>query len=392
MEENEQEVKKYLNELTKNIYMEVLNPGKTKQKKEIVKLKRINQIKESLNMEETPIDIRINEQKDYDLKRKNDLYLTAFLQKYRPYFQEITKSFFEALNFYDFNYVFMKPKDSVNDDTAKEIIYEFYNSLGSAKGNIAYNMIKNKRIIREEPNSKTGYNGYCVYIYGEKYPFIVTQYNRNRLDLKSLSTIVHELAHSIEFVYSQNRCVKDYFAKDYMTTEIVSIFYEHLFQDFIEKNYLFQKDLINTSTLDLYYKACSFKSVYTLFSDTFEHALGEISYVDNTCIVNGNQIYAKYKDDLIVYNLEFDIDIINDLKYVIGQVFTYNLLDLYEKDPEKFNIMFDNFLSCRSLLTLDESLKFLRIDKEEFTSMKNSRKRIINSVKRYNDFLYHKKI
>lgn len=390
--ENNDKIIEDLEKIIKRTDIEGLNPNRSKDLVKIDDISKINVLRNELGLEKVPDDVLWNESKIHDISRIEDLYLSAFLQKYKNYFQKISSNYLSILDNENFKYIYMDRKEKTSEKDAFDIICDFYNSIDENKGNIVYNMIKEKKIIRKEPTNKLGYEGRCVNINSEKYPYIVSDYHKNRLDLSSMLTLTHEFGHAIEYAYWKKRNNKRLYNNNNMLIEISSLFYENLFLEFVKSNYLFKQDYPNVIGFKYYNVASEARTCDNFFADTIDIGIGVLQYLEGSCIAKDNAIYLKYFDDLTTYHFKVDLTILYDMKYIIGEAFSLNLINQYNNDPEKFNRKYNDFLSCRALLSFDKAIDFWNFDKERFLNLTDAKPLIQEKIRTYNNYLYKKKM
>ena len=389
MEKNEDELKKILDKKISEIDTETLNGNKAKHRRKLIDFNTYNLLLTTMYDDEKEPNVFINTKKFDKLDKKDDFSLADFISNNKVYYTSTIDNFLKILNDNQFYYVFKNPKEKINDDLAFNLICGFYNSLDESKGKIVESIINSNNLILTEPLDKLGYEGLCLHLHDEKLPYLLCECDEQNLNLESILTIVHELGHSIEYIYSSNRSMNCFYAKDLMTVEITSLFYEYLFLDYLKKHHLFNEDINNALGFILYARCENALSLKKVFSREIECEFGKLKYIDNTAYIKQRNIYKTYEDeDHNLYQFQYDSQ--DDLRYTLGNAYALHFLKQYNDDPELFNRNFNDFLSTRSLLTLDQILNLFNIDKEEFLSLKQVKPIVKQYVRNYNKELYRK--
>ncbi len=259
-----------------------------------------------------------------------------------------------------------------------KILLDFYASLGENEYNFALKYIKEKRIfLIQKDLDEPEVDGKCFttkYL-GGSYIFVISA---GKIDLKTMMNIAHELGHAYEREMVNHKFNKYNAFETKHIVEVSSIFYQSEFLRYLEKNninYFETVNLINS----FYNWASSFNEDLLSIADedliVEEDSLYTLTDKDNWFIGNDYEfikLFNKCDENLNITGevFPFSADVDDDILYGNGTYIALHLQELKKQDPKEFKRVFNNFLTMRTLMSYDDILEMLGINKEDFLSGK----------------------
>lgn len=230
----------------------------------------------------------------------------------------------------------------------KDIILDYYSSVGEKEYKIAKKYFNEKRIHLNYPIND-GAVGYYISTFFNKSGYIILK--PDKLNSYTMLALVHELGHAIDYetlYFSQGK--KRDMLNDYLI-EVPSIFFELGLSEFLKKNkidedgsYLLKQDTI-------------VKGNDTFFGiDEFMNE--RYTYGDVGVDINGNSL---------LHNGEI-VNVKDDIVYGIATYLALYLHSMNGNYDKEFMKRFYSFLATRRECSLKDSLDILGIKYEDFVS------------------------
>lgn len=304
-----------------------------------------------------------------DLKNK---YLDAHIENFinnkiflRELFIENIELFSEML---EQNY----EKDSIiepvfSETSANLIVHDFFSRFYPEHIDYIDKLILEKRLVKVDVLEN--YDGMCFNIY-KKEPLILVQ-NRE-FTLKNIQTLIHELAHAIDFKdmnekFSVNKREKYNYLSNYV--EFLSRFYERQALDYF---YDLNIDMGSVFSMYLDYDQIVYDDLINsyIFSLLPDEVLRRSNYLKYSNDELKLMIPCEYFIEPIDEALDDEsLDINSSLKYSISSLFAMYCNGLLKEDEEKGKYIFENLMANRTDMFRKEIFEELGINGQEMSKM-----------------------
>lgn len=253
--------------------------------------------------------------------------------------KDISNKILDIFDNSDYTYYNLQKDNKINKKYMKELILDFYKSIDKNIYNFVLNEINDNILDIEIDNNLSG-ACYNIESISRSYLYLGKSYNKN--DISFMLTLVHEIAHAIENKLLYSHGISNSYYPIY--SEVISLFFEDLFLDYLKNNYIFEKERI-------------FRINVTLEEDC-------AYYFDNI-----NQICNLY-DNNIEYaylNIWKNIDeFIDSIKYGYGYLISKYFLYLYRRDKQYCMRKFYNFIYSQKIVEDVNLYNSLNIDNYKF--------------------------
>jgi len=241
-------------------------------------------------------------------------------------------------------------ESTITFDTAKEIIYSFFEKFDKSTLPFIKQMLENNIVFC---NPKTDNLGYTNNIRTLKKSYIVLFANKDDINIEILITIIHELGHVMYNKMMNNKLFYDSFL------EVFSYFLEQTFIEYCIKNDIHSIDCLKSQKNDicnLYDWLDDLRTINTFFDKVDVETLSlKLKRKDLKTIGLKDRI-LKFKECDSFY-----------LRcYGVSLGFYY--AKLYENDPEKTNLYVEAFLKDIGVYRDTYMLSHYGIDNEQFLS------------------------
>lgn len=187
-------------------------------------------------------------------------------------------------------------------------------------------------------------------------PYIMIEKSDNIFDV---DVLMHELGHAyaIKMLENKSREQSLTFTRSYH--EMISMYMELSFQDYLKKNHLYLRDayiLENSFYTYMYYYFSALKACNKLKDD------------DTLCIH-----HMEYIDEAFIYSY--------------GHYLALRVHDKKMKDEAGVNEALNDFLSYQGLLTYDEQLSLFGLNRDNLNDMKVLKKRLNNHTEELKKYI-----
>lgn len=218
----------------------------------------------------------------------------------------------------------------------QDIIFSFFNSFGEEEYKIIKSAFDLKHIGYGIEDEYFSFGACCLNVPFTSSSYITTPYVKK--DLQTMYFITHELGHYIEankIIFPQGKVNK---TNQEILGEVSSTFFELEFIEYLKKNKIEASTAKEMGDFG-YYNLSSYLSDLFFHLDTLPRKIN---------------------------NMEFD-DIQGCTYYGMSYYVVLHLMDIYENDKEHFKKLFYTLLSSRETSTIEENLRNLGFNIDEFT-------------------------
>lgn len=310
----------------------------------------------------------------------NNYYNGAELvfNKYKDYYFNMVQNVMNYFKDMNFSYYLARRTNTYSDKETKELILDFFNNYSISKYKIVKDMFEEERIGM---GNLEDFGGYCVCFNSNNKPYIMINGQENEFDLTSLTSLVHELGHAIESVYTLNRHKELWKVESMPFRELASEFFELEFLRYLQKNKIYPKEAIN---------------IICRYYDSLYEFLDDASFL-NKNIIEDDKEYTAFDDRYyfsksgVIRNfidkdgkiVQMTFDFYDPLMYSIGSYLSLYLEKLKNEDEKYFQKVFDIYLSTRSLMSYENIFDLFQISKDDFLSGNGIKDIIKNDYSNY---------
>ena len=254
-----------------------------------------------------------------------------------------------------------------SEASADLLVHDFFKKYYPKHKCYIDKLILDKRLIKVDEIEH--YDGMCFNIY-RKEPIILVQ--NNKYTMRSIITLIHELAHAIDFKdmnekFSVNKCEKYNYQSNYV--EFLSRLYERQALD-----YFYDLNIDNDSVTSMYldydygiYSDMVASYAFTLLPDEI---LKRSNYLKFSREELKLMIPCEYFTEQVEEALDDEfVDVNQSLRYAMSSLLALYCNGVLKENEDKGNYIFENIMANRADLFRKEMFEELAINGQEMSKI-----------------------
>lgn len=247
----------------------------------------------------------------------------------------------------------------------KDLILSYYATYGNKIYNIVKKYFDEERIYLGSSMDSSA----CGVFFGASanQKGYITIERKKKLSLYTAGSLVHELAHAIDFetfIFPQRKKIASF---DDLLIELPSYHFEVGFLDYLIKNNVHPNDA-HALMVNLYQEFMTFATIFGTVKGLNNFYIEEGGFITNDkgyfLDMNGDEILPSEEMD----ECKKKLDATEMIKYSLGMYLAFQTNELAKENREAYLKRLFNCTMSRKECSLEESLNMLGISKEQFES------------------------